>query len=52
MFGVLSSSLGVRMSLSVEGAGHMPRRCVATTLESEQAAVQVLLFLERFCHVF
>ena len=30
MFRVLSFSLGVRMSLSVEGAGHMPRRCAAT----------------------
>ena len=31
MFGVLCFSLGVRMSLSVEGVGHMPRRCAATT---------------------
>ena len=29
MFGVLCFSLGVRMSLSVGGAGHMPRRCAA-----------------------
>ena len=27
---VLSFSLGVRMSLFVEGVGHMPRRCAAT----------------------
>ena len=32
MFEVLSFSLGIRMSLSVEGAGHMPRRCAATPL--------------------
>ena len=30
MFGVLCFSLGVRMSLSVEGAGHKPRRCAVT----------------------
>ena len=30
MFGVLCFLLGVRMSLSVEGAGHMLRRCAAT----------------------
>ena len=31
VFRVLNFSLGVRMSLSVEGAGHMPRRCAATS---------------------
>ena len=32
MFRVLSFSLNVGMSLSMEGVGRMPRRCAATDL--------------------
>ena len=46
--------LGVRMSLSVEGAGHMPRRCAATMIfrkmvfSSDQLLYRFLT-LTRFC---
>ena len=45
MFRVLSFSLGVRIPLSVEGAGHMPRRCAATELKLSQlyACLEILV---------